>query len=64
MMRALRCSVAVAGLVIALAGCNGTKPEKKEPTPEAKMLDKLDSDNADTFLEGVDEAEKKYGKKS
>ena len=48
-------------LLIATAGCN--KPEKTEPSPEKKMLDKLDSDNPDTFLEGVDEADKKYGKK-
>jgi hypothetical protein len=53
---------AVGGLVLftATAGCN--KPEKTEPSPEKKMLNKLDSDNPDTFLEGVDEADKKYGK--
>jgi hypothetical protein len=41
-------------------GC-GEAP-KKEPAPEKKMLDKLESDDPETFLEGVDEAGKKYGK--
>jgi hypothetical protein len=46
----------------AAAGCGD--PPKKEPPPEKQMLDKLDSDDPDTFLEGVDEAGKKYGKQS
>jgi hypothetical protein len=47
-------------LLSPVAGC-GDAPEE-EPTPEKKMLDKLDSDDPDKFLEGVDEAGKKYGK--
>jgi hypothetical protein len=49
-------------LLCGAAGC-GDAP-KEEPSPEKKMLDKLDSDDPDKFLEGVDEAGKKYGKQS
>jgi hypothetical protein len=57
----LFCGIICGSISISLvAGC-GDAP-KEEPTPEKKMLDKLDSDNPDTFLEGVDEAGKKYGK--
>jgi hypothetical protein len=52
--------VFVIALLCAVTGC-GDAP-KEEPPPEKKMLDKLDSDDPDKFLEGVDEAGKKYGK--
>jgi hypothetical protein len=55
------CTVACASLT--LAGCGDEAPEPEAPSAEKKMLDKLDSDDPDKFLEGVDEARGKYGKK-
>jgi hypothetical protein len=49
--------------LLAIAGCGDSEPETPEPPPEQKMLDKLDSDDSDKFLEGVDEARDKYGTK-
>jgi hypothetical protein len=63
--RALR--IAGAGALACLglwcAGCGDEAPEPAEPTAEKKMLDKLDSDDPEKFLEGVDEARDKYGTK-
>jgi hypothetical protein len=56
--------VAGALLVIAslsAAGCSDEKVEPKQPDPDKAMLKKLDSEDPDKFLEGVDEAKKKYG---
>jgi hypothetical protein len=49
-------------LLLFTAGCT-SEPEKENPPAEQDMLDKLDSKDPDKFLEGVDEAGKKYGKK-
>jgi hypothetical protein len=47
-----------------LCGCGENKPVRKDEPPQPEVLDKLDSDDPDTFLKGVDEARDKYGKKS
>ena len=54
---------AMACCSLTLAGCGDEAPEPEAPSAEKKMLDKLDSDDPDKFLEGVDEARGKYGKK-
>ena len=53
---------AIAWVGLTLAGCGDEAPEPEAPSAEKKMLDKLDSDDPDKFLEGVDEARGKYGK--
>jgi hypothetical protein len=58
---ALRIIVCGAGWLFA-PGC-APEPEREQPPAEKDMLDKLDSDDPDKFLEGVDEAGKKYGTK-
>jgi hypothetical protein len=58
----LTCAIGLVGLGMA-AGCGDNQPKKEAPPPEQKMLDKLDSDDPNKFLEGVDEARDKYGKK-
>jgi hypothetical protein len=46
---------------LSAAGCSDEKAEPKQPDPDKAMLKKLDSEDPDKFLEGVDEAKKKYG---
>jgi hypothetical protein len=54
---------AVAWGSLVMTGCGDEAPQPKAPPAEKKMLDKLDSDDPDKFLEGVDEARGKYGTK-
>jgi hypothetical protein len=61
-LRRLMLCLAIGLVGLITAGCGDDPPEKETP-PEQKMLDKLDSDDPDKFLEGVDEAREKYGKK-
>ena len=44
-------------------GCGENKPVRDDSPPQPEMIDKLESDDPDKFLEGVDEARDKYGKK-
>jgi hypothetical protein len=55
--------VASLGALLLVCGCGENKPVRKEEPPQPEVLEKLDSDNPDTFLKGVDEARDKYGKK-
>jgi hypothetical protein len=58
-------SLAVGDCALLLfCGCGENKPVRDEAPPQPEMLDKLESDDPDTFLKGVDEAQDKYGKKS
>jgi hypothetical protein len=50
--------------LVLFGGCGENKPVRNDETPQPEMLDKLESDDPDTFLKGVDEARDKYGKKS
>jgi hypothetical protein len=61
MKRAAWISV-VSGLVM-FSACGDPAPQKSDPPAEPEVLEKLDSDDPEKFLEGVDEARDKYGKK-
>jgi hypothetical protein len=50
--------------LVLLCGCGENKPVRDDAQPQPEMLDKLDSKDDEKFLEGVDEARDKYGKKS
>jgi hypothetical protein len=52
------------GALMLFCGCGEKKPVRDDAPPEPEMLDKLESEDPDKFLEGVDEAREKYGKKS
>lgn len=56
--------VAGLGALLLFCGCGENKPVRNDEPPQPEMLDKLESDDPDTFLKGVDEARDKYGKKS
>jgi hypothetical protein len=56
--------VVVIGALMVTCGCGENKPVRNDEPPQPEMLDKLESDDPDTFLKGVDEARDKYGKKS
>jgi hypothetical protein len=45
-------------------GCGENKPVRNDEPPQPEVLDKLDSEDPDKFLEGVDEARDKFGKKT
>jgi hypothetical protein len=63
MKRAVAGSVALASALLLFGGCGENKPVSDDSPPEPAMLDKLESEDPDKFLEGVDEARDKYGKK-
>jgi hypothetical protein len=52
----------LAGSLLLLAGCGEENVEPHETASDKATLDKLDSEDPDKFLEGVDEARDKYGK--
>jgi hypothetical protein len=64
MKRSIGGFVVVIGALTVTCGCGENKPVRNDAPPQPEMLDKLDSDDPDTFLKGVDEARDKYGKKS
>ena len=64
MKRAVAGSIALAGALLLCGGCGENKPVRDDAPPQPEMIDKLDSEDPDKFLEGVDEARDKYGKKT
>lgn len=62
-MKRMRRGRAFIPVITVASLCIGGCPKKEEPPKEKATVEKLGSENSNERLEGIDEAEEKYGAK-